>query len=167
MLDSRSLTREQQRQLRAHVADCPACAAEFAGLQMFDRCFAEVGEDAPDGFADRVWCRLKEKNVADVPAHGVYAVLGAVVAAEVAVMMLLGSGPRGFVFGLLKGALRILTERIAPSVFGAVRSLFMEVAQVRLPAVPVHIDWSYVAVCAAVVAVFALFTIHREGSRHA
>ena len=167
MLDYRLFTTERQEQVRSHAAECPACAEEFAMLQAFDRRFAGLREDAPAGFADRVLCRLRGEEAEDRATHRACSALGVLVAAQLAVMAFMGQGVRTFVAGLDGVAVRALQERIVPGIVAAGQSFLQEVVRVRLPAVPVRVNWLYLVVATVVIVVFALLTIHREDSRHA
>lgn len=56
------LTGEEQGELEAHLASCPACRADWAALRELHQAMGELGETpAPEGFADRVMERIREE----------------------------------------------------------------------------------------------------------
>ena len=59
-LDS-PLTGEEQGELEAHLACCPACRADWAALRELHQAMGELEETpVPEGFADRVMERVRE-----------------------------------------------------------------------------------------------------------
>lgn len=167
MLGYRELTPSGRAKLDAHLADCAACSEEFAMIQEFDACFAEARTSAPAGFADRVVARARREEAVEFGAGRACAFLGALVGAQSAVILCLGETFRRWVSDLFGGVAAAFGDRIVPAMLDGGRALVREIVQLRFPAVPLRVNWLYVVAAIALIAAFAVFTMHKEEKRHA
>jgi anti-sigma factor RsiW len=167
MLDCRGLTTSGRAKLDAHLADCAACSEEFAMMEELDACFAEARTRAPAGFADRVVGRTRREEAVEFGAGRACAFLGALIGAQSVVILCLGEAFRRWASGLFRGVATALGDRIMPVMLDGGRAFVREVGRLRLPAVPLRVNWLYVVAAIALIAAFAVFTMYQEEKRHA
>jgi anti-sigma factor RsiW len=119
--------------LDEHLADCPACRAEWAALQQVDTLFVRARMAAPPaGFLDAVMARIEmeAERVTVAPAHRRWLrrrhVLGT--SLVMGTLLLLGLAAGSFVWGLIIYGLGILTLGWlqSPQVVNATHSLLQQ-----------------------------------------